>query len=354
MKTSVKLAVLLGIIAASLNLSCSSIIYRSVYPTLNDGKYDSEFPYNNSSKQLEEISNSLYRINSIAFYKAYIFADNSKLKLKNLSDSVIQNNYVKTTFLDKSSAGTGTVIYNSNGTVGLLTCAHVVDFPDTLITYFSDKIGTYTDEVQSIAFKSSQSIYVAGFPEGSNVNEILSDKDIDVAILGRHYGLKYSLSFPVFSYPFGDAKELEWGSFVYVFGFPLNYKMLTTAIVSDPNYDQNGAFFINAVTNRGCSGGIVLAIRDGVPHFELVGIVEWVPENTKDVLTPAPLPESLRYNPLVPYTGEVYVNQQKEINYGITKVISIEAIKNFLIKNKDYLINKGYYLSLFQTKKKKG
>ncbi len=352
MKTSVKLAVLLGIIAASLNLSCSSIIYRSVYPTLNDGKYDSEFPYNNASKQLDEISNSLVRINSVAFYKAYIFADNSRLKLKGLTDSVIQNKYVKTTFVDRSSAGTGTIIYNSNGTVGLLTCAHVVNFKDTLITYFSDKVGTYTDEVQSIAFKSSQSIYVAGFPEGSNVNEILSDKDIDVAILGRHFGLKYSLSFPVFSYPLGNAKELEWGSFVYVFGFPLNYKMLTTAIVSSPNYDQKGSFFIDAVINRGCSGGIVLAVRDGVPNFELVGIVEWVPENSKDVLVPASLPESLQYNPLVPYTGEVYVEHQKEINYGITKVISIETIKDFLLKNKDYLINKGYYLSIFHSKTK--
>ena len=353
MKRPVIIAIFFGVIILSLDLSCSSIIYKAAYPTLSDGQYDSEFPYNNSSKQLEEIGNSLYRINSIAFYKAYIFADNSKFKLKNLTDAIIRNQSIKTTFLDKSSSGTGTVIYSSNGTVGLLTCAHVVDFPDTLITYFGNKDGTYTDEVQSIAFKSNQSIYAAGFPAGSEVKEILSDKDIDVSILGNNFGPKYALSFPVFKYPFGEAKDLEWGSFVYVFGYPLNYKMISDAIVSSPNYDRNGSFFIDAVVNRGYSGGIVLAVRDGVPNFELVGMIEWVPEESDNLLTPAPLPESLKYNPLVPYSGELYVKQEKILKYGIAKVISIETIIDFLKKNKDYFLQKGYYFSVYDEKKTK-
>lgn len=342
-----------GVFLMILNLSCSSIIYRTAHTALSDGKYDSEFPYNNSSKQLEEISNSLYRINSIAFYKAYIFADNSKFKLKNLTDAIVRNQSIKTTFLDKSSSGTGTVIYSSNGTVGLLTCAHVVDFPDTLVTYFGNKDGTYTDEVQSIAFKSSQSIYAAGFPAGSEVKEILSDKDIDIAVLGNNFGPKYALSFPEFKYPYGGAKDLEWGSFVYVFGFPLNYKMISSAIVSSPNYDKNGSFFIDAVVNRGYSGGIVLAVRDGVPNFELVGIIEWVPEESDNVLTPAPLPETLKYNPLVPYNGEQYVKQEKVLKYGIAKVISIETIIDFLEKNKDYFLSEGYYFPVYDEAKKK-
>ena len=31
---------------------CSTYIMETVYPTLNDGKYDSEFPYKNCSEQL--------------------------------------------------------------------------------------------------------------------------------------------------------------------------------------------------------------------------------------------------------------------------------------------------------------
>ena len=36
--------------------SCSSVTYEKIYPTLQDGKYDSEFPYKGCSDQLEEIS----------------------------------------------------------------------------------------------------------------------------------------------------------------------------------------------------------------------------------------------------------------------------------------------------------
>ena len=56
------------LIASFVFISCSSTsIYDNIYPTLNDGKYDSEFPYKNSSEQLENISNSVHMINSIAF-----------------------------------------------------------------------------------------------------------------------------------------------------------------------------------------------------------------------------------------------------------------------------------------------
>ncbi len=41
------------------NTSCTKKIYDVVYPTLNDGRYDSEFPYKNASHQLEEISKSI-------------------------------------------------------------------------------------------------------------------------------------------------------------------------------------------------------------------------------------------------------------------------------------------------------
>ncbi len=329
------------------NFSCSSVIYKTIVPSSESDKYDSEFPYRNGSKQLEEIGNTIYRINSLAFYKAYIFDENSKIKLKDLTDDVIKNRSIKTTYMDKSSSGTGTLIYSSNGTVALLTCAHVIDFPDTIVSYFANKQGTYTDNVQSIAFKTRKFIYAAGFPEGSEVNEILSDKNLDIAILGNHYSTRYDRLFHVFTYPFGKAKDLTWGNFVYVFGFPLNYKIISNAIVSSPNYDHAGSFFIDAVVNRGYSGGLVLAVKNGVPNFELVGIIEWVPEENENILQPAPLDESMKYNPLVPYKGEVFVKQQKFLRYGITKVIPIESIVDFLNQNKDNLIQNGYYFSVF-------
>ena len=41
-------------------------------------------------------------------------------------------------FADQTNSGTGTVIYSNEGKVGILTCAHVVEFPDTIISYFAD------------------------------------------------------------------------------------------------------------------------------------------------------------------------------------------------------------------------
>ena len=67
-------------------------------------------------------------------------------------------------------------------------------------------------------------------------------------------------------------------------GFPMNYKMVSNAIVSSPNYDGKGGFLIDAVVNKGFSGGVVLAIKDGIPNFELVGIIRAVPEENEYLL----------------------------------------------------------------------
>jgi len=74
--------------------SCSSV-YEIAYPTLFDGKYDSEFPYKNRSEQLEAISSSIKLVNSLAFYKSYVL-DPSKsftkqdIDLNNIERQAVQ------------------------------------------------------------------------------------------------------------------------------------------------------------------------------------------------------------------------------------------------------------------------
>jgi hypothetical protein len=157
------------------------------------------------------------------------------------------------------------------------------------------------------------------------------------------------LKFPVFNYPLGLAKELDWGSFVYVFGFPINYQMVTKAIVSNPNRDEYGSFLVDAVINNGMSGGMVLAIRDGVPNFEMVGIIQWVPEVEENILAPRKLKNNESYNPIIPYEGEEYVKRFSQIRYGIARVISVEAIKNFFQENREILYEKKYYFEKFMN-----
>lgn len=60
---------ILILFAYLLATSCSTVSYETIYPTLRDGKYDSEFPYKSTSDELNKISETVQRVNSTAFYK---------------------------------------------------------------------------------------------------------------------------------------------------------------------------------------------------------------------------------------------------------------------------------------------
>jgi hypothetical protein len=129
--------------------------------------------------------------------------------------------------------------------------------------------------------------------------------------------------------------------------------MVTKAIVSSPNGDSQGSFLVDAVVNPGFSGGLVLAIRDGVPHFEMVGMVQWVPEEEETFLAPKKLTSGKIYNTLIPYTGEIFPKNHKSIKYGITKIISAEAIMSFLTKHRIMLKSEGYEIFLKSSEQDK-
>ncbi|NWG28592.1 MAG: trypsin-like peptidase domain-containing protein [Ignavibacteriaceae bacterium] len=329
--------------------SCSTVSYKEIYPILADGKYDSEFPYKGASDELREISSVVHRIHSSVFYKTYTFDSNTKLTLDNLKNTDLHDAAISEGYADQTNSGTGTTIYFDEGKVGILTCAHIVEFPDTIISYFYDSEGSFTKYIQVIFIKERQTIYAAGFPEDSQFELLLSDKKSDIALIGKDYHALSDLRFPVFNYPMGRAKELDWGSFVYIFGYPINHQMVTKAIVSNPGRDETGSFLVDAVINNGMSGGVVLAIRDGVPNFEMVGMIQWVPEEEENILVPKPLKNNERYNQIVPYKGEEYVKRFSSIRYGIARVISAERISSFIKDNSSILNQKKYYLDRFMN-----
>jgi hypothetical protein len=329
--------------------SCTTVSYKEVYPTLADGKYDSEFPYKGASDELREISSTVQRIHSSVYYKTYTFDENANLTLNNLKNANLHSIAISEGYADQSNSGTGTVIYFNEGKVGILTCAHIVEFPDTIISYFADSDGNFSKNIQVIFLKERQSIYAAGFPEGSEFELLISDKKSDLALIGKDYKILSNLRFPVFKYPMGKGKELDWGSFVYIFGYPINNQMVTKAIVSNPNRDEYGSFLVDAVVNNGMSGGIVLAIRDGVPNFEMVGMIQWVPEEEENILVPVKLKDNEEYSPIVPYNGDQYVKRYSSIRYGIARVISAERISSFLNENRSILNERKYYLDNFMN-----
>ncbi|MBI9071927.1 MAG: trypsin-like peptidase domain-containing protein [Melioribacteraceae bacterium] len=347
----IQFKIVLSILTISiLIISCKPIIYNVAYPTLDDGKYDSEFPYKSSSKELEEISNSVKLLNCMAFYESYIFRKESKIKKESINELTLLNKSVDIGRYNRTASGSATIIYSESGVVALLTCAHIIDFPDTVYTYYFEDSGKETEFVESISIKVRQNNYIPDFPERGNIEVLISDIKQDIAIVGNIYPASLSQEIKEFKYPIGAAKNLEWGSFVYAFGYPMNYKMISKGLVSSPNRDGNGAFLLDAVFNRGFSGGIILGIKDGVPNFELVGMVTSVAAEGEIVLRPlAPLSDMV-INPLVPYNGPVSLERKLNIKYGVTKAVSIEAIREFILDNEDYLSSEGYFLSsIFET-----
>jgi hypothetical protein len=234
--------------------------------------------------------------------------------------------------INNNASGTATIISYQNKALTLLTCAHVIDFKDTLYTFYTLADGKPSKYLQSITIKEKQSNYIADLP-GNNEFEIIStDKSLDLAMLGTKFNTDIPLMIRNFPYMMGHAKELEWGDFVYIIGFPMGLKLLTKALVSSPNKDRNGGFLVDAVFNRGFSGGIILAIRDGVPNFELVGMIKSVPAEYDYLVTPPYDFDYSNYNPSIPYSGDLYVEKRLNIRYGVTMAIPVETIKAFLDK----------------------
>ncbi|BDQ03454.1 serine protease [Ignavibacterium sp.] len=342
MKNTERAFIVSIILMSLLHLSCSTVTYDSIYPALKDGQYDSEFPYRSTSDELEKISNAIQRIISSAFYRVYVFPKDANITLEELGRQKLEKLAEREILIDNSSSGTALVVYSENGNVALVTCSHTINFPDTLIAYKADTKGNPTKFIESISIKERQVVYVAGFPEGSTVDILLDDPKTDIAILGRKYGVQSGVRFPTFKFRIGKAKDLSWGTFVYLLGFPMNNKMITKGIVSSPNKDDIGSFLVDAVINPGFSGGIVLAIRDGVPNFELVGIVQSVPEEKEEMLYPDITDKAAKYNPVIPYKGDIYVKKHSSIRYGITRIIPVEALTKLIEENKTYLVKEGF------------
>ena len=321
--------------------SCTSSIYKDMYPTLLDGRYDSEFPYRGCSKQLEEVSETVKRITVMANYKAYSFRRSDSVTITAITKEFLDQMEPVAVHQQLNAAGTGTIIYNESSRIGVLTCAHLVDYADTVVTPYLDPSFRVTPYIRTYAVKTTQFMFLNDVAGGTALDILALDRSADLAVLGQTLTENKNLLVKTFRYPLGRAKQLEWGSFVYLFGYPSGYRMVTKGIVSLSGRSAAGSFVVDAVVSPGSSGSIALAIRDGVPNFELVGIIKMIPAQASYVLTPAK-EGFVEYDALEPYHGEVFVRRKSEIQQGIAVAIPVETIGTFLYKHQSQLARKGY------------
>ena len=106
---------------------------------------------------------------------------------------------------------------------------------------------------------------------------------------------------------------------------------------------QTGIESIRLSSMQQCIAGSV----DGPPNFELVGLANAISGERELVLRPDPSIDERDFQFSEPYKGQIYIDKQIKINYGITFAVSIETIREFLTNNKKKITSEGLFLNNF-------
>ena len=96
---------------------------------------------------------------------------------------------------------------------------------------------------------------------------------------------------------------------------------------------------------------LVLAIRDGVPNFELVGITKAISGSSEYSLVPDRKMYLSEWEVYKPYDGKVFLQKRDLSEPGMTFAVGIETILDFLKENETNLLNSGYFLEYFFIRK---
>ncbi|HID39425.1 MAG TPA: serine protease [Calditrichaeota bacterium] len=307
-----------------------------------DGEYDSEFPSTPITEAVRKAAQSVILLNSLFFYQGYEFDFKDRVTTADIRSNKFPGRTGQPIIYEQPSAGTATLIYNQDGKMAFLTCSHTVNAKDTLLNFY--KIGEKNSEFLSAIFiLVKKQINLVTIPGNDPVEILAADDKKDIALIGKKVSQKQAKAYSVFPYKLGYAGELDWAKLVYVIGYPYGKKMVTQALVSSPNYDWDHSFLIDATLYRGVSGAVVMAIRDGAPNFELVGIARALSAETLYYIGPEDIYKKRRVPVRQEYSGKLYIEPHLKVAYGLTFTVSAEAIREFFSKNRANLEAKGYY-----------
>lgn len=307
-------------------------------------KYSTAPPQVDITPQLDRALKSVKKISTIAYYTTYYFAPEQKIISNQVPTLDLEAESIDQGFFNESSSGTATILQYDFNRIAVLTCAHVGNYSDTILTHFD------SEELQSllasVSVKTRSEFFVNEIPGGDKLKLLAEDKSTDLALYGRQYAAPRKRELSNFPYQLGNDRDMNWGVFVYLAGFPMGIKTVSTGIVSQPRGIRKGTFMIDANFNPGFSGGVVLSLRSGSNTFEWVGLVKSVSATTYYYLKPD-VQNIKEPNRLKPYEGPIYLERVSDINYGITYAISAETIRTFLKQNESRLLAKGFDLTYF-------
>ncbi len=341
------LLILLLILLVGFGASCSRQIVMMPGASDKDGRYDTEYPGPAFGRALDNISESVLKMYCLAEYDRYYIDTAIFFTQSDLAAGLLQRRTTMRTNFSESVHGSATLLRNSGDRLVLLTCAHIFDFPDTVISYYEPLTPNAAAGIESVAIKRRQTQFIQEHSVTEPFDIIAIDYELDIAFLGTKSERLTNDKLPAFDYAAGDDRMLDRGSVVYVFGFPSGFQMVSRGIVANPNIGKKGVFLLSANFNEGISGGAVLAMRDGQSNLELVGIAKLASASFINIIKPEYDSHQQRYNSNLPYEGQLFVEQQRTLNYGVTFAVSILTIRDFYLLNRRRFIASGYSLDDF-------
>lgn len=311
-------------------------------PVIRSEYYTSAFPQRDVTDQLKGVQQSVVRIVATGFYDSYSFEGKyvtlEDIKTNNLKK--LASIYYST---EESTAGTSIILDQSDRGSLLITCEHIVAFPDTVINYYEgDNIPNET-YIQALSIKKRQNNLVYTGSEIKSFEILSSDRRLDLALLNAKFEQNSNLDPYPLNIESGDSNFLQLGSFLYILGFPKGYPMITRGLASSSESWNDRFFVTDASFNPGISGGLILATNDNFNSFKWVGMASASNASREDILVPRPnveYPKATR-----PYVDSVFVQKKTRINYGITQAIPINKIKEFLQEYKKDINRRGFFLS---------
>jgi S1-C subfamily serine protease len=283
-------------------------------------------------EQIKTGFESVVRIQNTVTYRTYQFQSESLPERSDLSGADLESLSAHTVIESHSNAGTATILSNENERTSLFTASHVVTFPDTIMHYEpgSDQL------VEAVSIQQSVSHFFFGSTGVFEFEVLANDPDLDLALLVYRWGRDGDPGLTALSIEPGDFDDLDWTDRVYALGYPRGVRMVTSGMISRQEGNSRRTFAVDAIFNRGFSGGPIFAIRTDGSGLEWMGILTSSSAENEFYLGPDYLNED-EHSQGRPFTGIPIVQQTSRINYGVSFGVDIQQITEFFNENRSLL-----------------
>lgn len=289
--------------------------------------------------QISEGFMSVRRIQNNTIYRSYLFPGDSVIRAADLHEMDLEAGGIQTSVDTHSNAGTATVIFNNDSRALLLTAAHAVNQPDTLLHFSEAQEGEQEDRLEAISVKISENRFVIT-DFGIVTLEVLgSDTVKDLALLVTTSGYESRDQLQVLNIAAADYSQVEWGSKIFAMGYPRGVQMVSAGVLSLTNHPHR-TLLADLNINRGFSGGIVCTVNAGTGELEWAGMITSAMGENLTYLVPEKAQLS-EYTPEMVYEGDAYIENHRVIHYGIGYGVSIDDIQNFIRENESQLMGHG-------------